>query len=74
MPVTPRRDRERLDHVGGRPPAVPREMAVIPTLVEGLRRAPTHDEIACRACQRFEERGGEPGRDREDWFLAEREL
>ena len=74
MPVTPRKDRERLNQVGGRPPAVPPEMAVIPTSVEGLRRALTHGEIACRAYQLFEERGGEPGRDWEDWFLAEREL
>lgn len=53
---------------------MPPEMAVIPTSVEGLRRALTHGEIACRAYQLFEERGGEPGRDWEDWFLAEREL
>ena len=30
--------------------------------------------IAERAYQRFQERGGEPGRDQEDWFEAEREL
>jgi hypothetical protein len=36
--------------------------------------APTEDEIARRAYQLFEARGGEHGRDREDWFQAEREL
>jgi len=35
---------------------------------------PTHDEIARRAYQLFEERGGEPGREWENWFRAEREL
>ncbi len=37
-------------------------------------RAPSHDEIARRAYQLFEERGGEPGHEWEDWFRAEREL
>ena len=36
--------------------------------------SPTHDEIARRAYELFEERGGEPGREWEDWFVAEREL
>ena len=30
--------------------------------------------IAQRAYERFQMRGGEPGRDHEDWFEAEREL
>jgi hypothetical protein len=30
--------------------------------------------IAQRAYERFQMRGGEPGRDQEDWFEAEREL
>jgi hypothetical protein len=34
---------------------------------------PSHDEIARRAYQLFEERGREPGREWEDWFRAERE-
>jgi hypothetical protein len=34
---------------------------------------PNHDKIARRAYQLFEERGGEPGREWEDWFRAERE-
>jgi hypothetical protein len=32
------------------------------------------DLIARRAYERFEMRGGEHGRDQEDWFDAEREL
>jgi hypothetical protein len=32
------------------------------------------DSIARRAYDRFQRRGGEHGRDQEDWFEAEREL
>lgn len=32
------------------------------------------ERIAQRAYERFEQRGGEPGRDQEDWFEAEREV
>jgi len=32
------------------------------------------ERVAQRAYQRFEERGGEHGRDVEDWLEAEREL
>jgi hypothetical protein len=32
------------------------------------------DSIARRAYEHFEMRGGEHGRDQEDWFAAEREL
>jgi hypothetical protein len=32
------------------------------------------ERIARRAYERFQIRGGEPGRDQEDWFEAEREL
>ncbi len=35
---------------------------------------PTADEIAARAFELYEERGGEPGGDLEDWLRAEREL
>jgi hypothetical protein len=35
---------------------------------------PTNDEIAERAFARYEARGGEAGRDVEDWLEAEREL
>jgi len=35
---------------------------------------PDHHEIAARAYQLFVQRGGEHGRDMEDWLVAEREL
>jgi hypothetical protein len=34
----------------------------------------THEEIARRAYQLYEDRGGEHGHDLQDWFQAEREL
>jgi hypothetical protein len=37
-------------------------------------RAPDKRQVAQRAYERFQMRGGEPGRDLEDWFEAEREL
>ena len=46
----------------------------VPSSDEGLAAGPTHDEIARRAYLLFEERGGEPGHEWEDWFQAEREL
>ncbi len=36
--------------------------------------APTADEIAQRAYEIFEARGGEPGHDLDDWLQAESEL
>jgi hypothetical protein len=38
------------------------------------RRVPSADDVARRAYQLYEARGGEPGRDIEDWLQAEREL
>ena len=46
----------------------------VPSSVEWLAARATHDEIARRAYQLFEERGREPGHEWEDWFRAEREL
>ena len=46
----------------------------VPRSVEWLAARATHDEIARRAYQLFEERGREPGHEWEDWFRAEREL
>jgi hypothetical protein len=36
--------------------------------------APTHEEIARRAYELFEKRGGEPGHEQEDWQQAEKDL
>ncbi len=43
--------------------------------VEGFAHdAALEERISRRAYQRFEERGGEHGRDMDDWLEAEREL
>jgi hypothetical protein len=38
------------------------------------QQPPTHDEIARRAYQLSEQRGGESGHELDDWLQAEREL
>ena len=38
------------------------------------RTTPSHDDVARRAYELFQARGGEPGRDVEHWLDAEREL
>ena len=58
----------------GTPATVPTATGDTPNPVESLAREPTHDEIARRAYQLYEARGGEQGREWEDWFQAEREL
>jgi hypothetical protein len=37
-------------------------------------RGDAQQRIAERAYELYEKRGGEPGRDQEDWFQAERDL
>jgi hypothetical protein len=37
-------------------------------------RTPTNDQIAVRAYEIYLARGGEHGRDQDDWYQAEREL
>ncbi len=37
-------------------------------------RTPTYEQIAVRAYEIYLARGGEPGRDQDDWYQAEREL
>ena len=32
------------------------------------------ENVARRAYERYQQRGGQPGRDQQDWFEAEREL
>jgi hypothetical protein len=68
-----RNDKEPLNQIAD---ALPRATTTgqAPSSVEPLVSGPTHDEIARRAYQLFEERGREPGHDWEDWFQAEREL
>ena len=38
------------------------------------KSAPTREQIALRAYQIYQERGGTPGHELEDWTRAEREL
>jgi hypothetical protein len=75
MSVSRRRnDRESLNQIADTPASEATATRNAPSSVERLASAPTHDEIARRAYQLFEERGREPGREWEDWFRAEREL
>jgi hypothetical protein len=74
---TPRRrrtDQEPLNPVVGTPATVPSATGDPLKPVESLAIQPTHEDIARRAYQLYEERGGEHGQDLADWFLAEREL
>ena len=41
---------------------------------QGQMSAPSADEVAKRAYELFEKRGGEPGHELEDWLTAEAEL
>jgi hypothetical protein len=50
--------------------ATPKKTNVIPMPVA----APTSEEIAQRAYEIFQTRGGEPGHDLDDWLQAESEL
>jgi hypothetical protein len=50
-------------------PGVAASAASDPARDDGLEA-----RIARRACERYEARGREPGRDQDDWFEAEREL
>lgn len=74
---TPRRrrtDHATLNPVAGTLPAVPIATGEFANPVARFEATPTHDEIARRAHQLYEARGGEHGRDVEDWLRAEREL
>jgi len=75
MSVSRRRnDREPLNQIADTPASEVTATGNAPSSVERLASGPTHDELARRAYQLFEERGREPGREWEDWFRAEREL
>lgn len=69
-----RRDREPLTPIVGTPATVPNATGDIRNAVEHLASEPTHEDIARRAYQLFEDRGGERGDDLKDWLRAEREL
>jgi len=69
-----RNDREPVNQIANTPAGEASATENASSSVEQLAAGPTHDELARRAYQLFEERGREPGRDWEDWFQAEREL
>ena len=69
-----RRDREPPTQMVGTPATVPNATGDIRNAVEHLAIEPTHEDIARRAYQLFEDRGREHGHDLEDWLQAEREL
>jgi hypothetical protein len=74
---TPRRrqkDREPLNPIAGALATVPAATGDISNQIDRLVLEPTYDEIARRAYQLYEDRGGEHGRDQEDWLRAEREV
>ncbi len=74
---TPRRRRQdyaTLNPVVGTPAAVPVRTGEIASPAERVEATPNDDEIARRAYQLYEARGGGHGRDVEDWLQAEREL
>ena len=48
--------------------------AVLDMLNPSRPAAETNGDIARRAYELYEQRGGEPGRDLDDWLLAENEL
>jgi DUF2934 family protein len=69
-----RNDREPLNQIADPRASEATATGNAASSVERLAPGPTHDEVARRAYQLFEERGREPGREWEDWFRAEREL
>ena len=65
-----RRDRELVDHIEGIP-STPGDLA---SPFDAGVHEPTHEEIARRAYERYEQRGGAHAHDWDDWLQAEREL
>jgi len=72
-PQRRRKDSARVSEVAGIPATLPTATATVPP-VERTPVEPTHDEIARCAYQLYEQRGGVPARDWDDWFEAERDL
>ena len=57
-----------------RPPAQGKTSSQTQTQTENPNRSPSQEQIAKRAYQIFQARGGEHGRHAEDWKQAEQEL
>jgi hypothetical protein len=69
-----RKDREPLNQVVGTLATVPSATGEFPKWFGTLPIDPSHEDIARRAYQLYEERGRRHGHDQDDWFHAEREL
>jgi|SRR5687767_3833553 len=69
-----RKNQESQSQIASGPPTVAMEASGVPSALDGLAIKLTHEEIARRAYQLYEDRGGEHGHDLQDWFQAEREL
>jgi hypothetical protein len=68
MPTGQRKKTTTTRRTAARPPATSAGDARV------LIPLPSHDAIATRAYELFLERGGDHGRDFDDWLAAEREL
>ena len=73
-PSRRRKDREPLNQVADTLATMPTTMSEVPKWVEALAIEPNQEDVARRAYQLYEERGGGHGHDQDDWFQAEREL
>jgi hypothetical protein len=73
-PQRRRKDSPQLSQASGIPATLLAVRGDTSTPVELTTVEPTHDEIAHRAYQLYEQRGGDPGRDWDDWFSAELDL
>jgi Protein of unknown function (DUF2934) len=74
---TPRRRRkyqEPFNRSADKPVAVPSAAGDVPNAVGSLIIERIHEDIARRAYQLYEERGGDHGGDWDYWFQADREL
>jgi len=69
-----RKNQESPAQIDARPIPVAMAASDIPNALDALAIELSHDEIARRAYQLYEARGGEHGHDLQDWFQAEREL
>jgi len=69
-----RKNQESQTQFAGGPATVAVVASGLPNALHGLAIELTHEEIARRAYQLYEDRGGGHGHDLQDWFQAEREL
>ena len=73
-PSRRRKDRSPLNQVASTLATVPSATREVPQWMEALAIEPTHEDIARRAHQLYEEGGRRDGHDQDDWFRAEGEL